>query len=144
MKIVEAKQTWAGFFTYQEGYEVIDQYLKVAFSMELIFNGTSFTGTSRDVESENFFDEPTKVKGFIENNTISFVLNYPCSYYKDEMGNIVLDRDATHPDIEYLGYYDDDEKTFFGTWEMIIAEEKDFDDYIEAVISGGFEIRRIK
>ncbi len=144
MNIAHDKQTWKGFFTYQDGYELIDQYIEVAFTMELTFNDNSFTGISTDSESENVFDKPATVKGFIDENKISFVKNYPCSYYKDENGKIILDRDSKHPDIHYLGFFDKDKKNISGTWEMTIYEEKHLDDYLEDVATGEFEIRRVK
>lgn len=144
MKIVDNKQTWKGFFTYLEGYEIIDAYIKVDFQMDLTFDGNSFTGTSIDSESENIFVEPILVRGFIENNIISFVKNYPCYYYKDEDGNIKLDKDFSHPDIDYLGHYDQSENKYSGTWEMIIFEEKISEsNFIEEVANGEFEIYRV-
>ena len=145
MKIIDNRQTWKGFFTYLEGYESIDQYIKVEFTMQLIFNGDSFNGTSIDSESENIFKEPAKVIGFIENDKISFVKNYPYHYYKDENGEIVIDENLKHPNIEYLGFYDENERKFFGTWEMIVYEEKISEDqYLEEVANGEFEIQRTK
>ncbi|MCI9844363.1 hypothetical protein [Flavobacterium pectinovorum] len=145
MKIIDNKQIWKGFFTYLHGYEIIDTYVRVAFQMDLTFDGNSFTGTSTDSESENIFTEPIMVKGFIENDIISFVINYPYHYYKDEDGNIKLDKNAQHPTIEYFGYYEKSEKKYSGTWEMIIFEEKiSKDEYIEEVANGEFEIYRDK
>lgn len=145
MRIVDNEQIWKGFFSYLEGYEIIDSYVKVPFKMNLTFNGNSFTGTTIDSESENIFTEPIKVKGFIENDKISFIVNYPYFYFKDENGEILVDKNLKHPNIEYLGFYDEMEKKFSGTWEMIIYEEKiTEDEYIEEVANGEFEIYREK
>ncbi|WP_433830760.1 hypothetical protein [Flavobacterium anhuiense] len=145
MKIVDNKQTWKGFFTYLEGYEIIDSYIKVEFEMDLTFDDNSFSGTSTNSESENIFVEPILVKGFIDDDMISFVINYPCYYYKDEDGTIKLDKNLQHPNIEYLGFYDQIEKKYSGTWEMIISEEIiSADVYMEEVANGEFEIYREK
>ncbi|MHC0446152.1 hypothetical protein ACWA1F_12130 [Flavobacterium sp. 3-218] len=145
MKIVDNEQTWKGSFSYLEGYDVIDSYINVSFKMNLIFDGDSFVGTTIDSESENIITEPILVKGFIENDQISFVVNYPYHYYKDENDKILIDKNLSHPNIEYLGFYDQVEKKFFGTWEMIISAEKiTEEEYIEEVASGGFEIYRDK
>ena len=145
MKIVDNKQTWKGFFTYLDGYEIIDSYIKVEFQMDLTFNDNSFSGTSTDSESENIFVDPILVKGFIDEYMISFVINYPCYYYKDEDGTIKLDKNSQHPNIEYLGFYDQIEKKYSGTWEMIISEEIISEDvYMEEVANGEFEIYREK
>jgi hypothetical protein len=145
MRIVDNEQIWKGFFSYLQGYEIIDSYIKVPFKMNLTFNGDTFTGTTIDSESENIFTEPIKVKGFIENDKISFVVNYPYSYFKDENGEILVDKSLKHPNIEYLGYYDELEKKYSGTWEMVIYEEKiTEDEYIEEIVNGEFEIYREK
>ncbi|MDP5200891.1 hypothetical protein [Flavobacterium sp. DG2-3] len=145
MKIVDNEQTWKGSFSYLEGYDIIDSYINVSFKMNLTFDGDSFVGTTIDSESENIITEPILVKGFIENDQISFVVNYPYHYYKDENDEILVDKNLSHPNIEYLGFYDQAEKKFFGTWEMIISTEKiTEEEYIEEVASGGFEIYRDK
>lgn len=144
MKIIENIQLWKGHFIYQEGYEAIDQYIEVPFSMKLTFNGDSFTGESTDSESETIFDKPATVKGFIEDNTISFVLNYSCAYFKDEDGKIFLDKKAKHPEIRYFGIFDKDSKGYTGMWEMTVHEEKYLEDYIEEIANGTFEMRRMK
>lgn len=145
MRIVDNEQIWKGFFSYLQGYEIIDSYIKVPFKMNLTFNGNSFVGTTIDSESENIFTEPIKVKGFIENDKISFIVNYPYFYFKDENGQILVDKNLKHPNIEYLGFYDEMEKKFSGTWEMIIYEEKITEnEYIEEVANGEFEIYREK
>ena len=145
MRIVDNEQIWKGFFSYLQGYEIIDSYIKVPFKMNLTFNGDTFIGTTIDSESENIFTEPIMVKGFIENNKISFIVNYPYYYFKDENGKILVDKMLKHPNIEYLGFYDEMEKKFSGTWEMIIYEEKiTEDEYIEEVANGEFEMYREK
>lgn len=144
MKIVNHIQLWKGYFTYQDGYEPIDQYIEVPFSLKLTFNGTSFTGESTDAESETVFNKPATVKGFIEDNTISFVLNYPCAYFKDEDGKIFLDKKVKHPEIRYFGILNEDNKGYTGMWEMTVYVEKYFDDYLEEVANGAFEMRRMK
>lgn len=144
MKLTENKQIWEGYFTYEDGYEVIDQYIDVKFRMELIFNDNSFVGTSTDSESEGFFDKPINVKGFILDNKISFVVNYPYLYYKNEDGKIITDKKSKHPEIRYFGIYDEITKKYFGTWEMTMYEEEYLGDYIEEIANGEFEIKRVK
>jgi len=142
MNIIHNKQIWKGTFTYNEGYDEIDQYIVVNFKMELVFNANSFVGTSTDSESENLFDQPIKVKGFIDDEKISFTLNYPFNYYKDENGIIILNKEIKHPEIHYLGFWEDDKRSISGTWEMTTNEEKYLDGYLEEFTTGEFEMRR--
>lgn len=143
MKIVHNKQIWQGTFTYMDGYDEIDQYTDVSFTMELAFEDNAFEGTSTDVESADIFDKPASVKGFADNDKMSFVLNYPCYYYKNDDGKIVTDESLKHPDIHYLGFFDEDKNSVSGTWEMITYEERHGDYFLEETANGTFEMRRM-
>jgi len=143
MKLLKSEQKWKGHFTYLVGYETIDQYKEVTFSMDIIVNNDSFNGISTDSESSDAFDKPAKVKGFFEKDSISFILKYPCSYYKNEEDEIVLDKTSKHPDIHYFGYLDSTKREANGKWEMTLSQEEYGEDYIDEVVSGEFQMRRI-
>ena len=143
MKTVQLNQIWKGFFTYLIGYDTIEQYKQVEFTMEITITENSFVGISTDSESRKAFDKPATVKGFIENDTISFVMKYPCLYFKDERGEIILDQSSEHPDIHYLGFFDYKKLIVHGNWEMIVYEEKYSDGYLEEILNGEFEMRKI-
>lgn len=144
MELVYNKQIWQGIFSYRDGYHEDDQFIEVDFNLELIFNGDSFKGFSTDSESKSVFEKPADVKGFVDDEKISFVLDYPCLYYKDDHGQLVLDRESKHPEIHYLGFWDGDKHYVSGTWEMKIYEEKYGNDYIEELATGIFEMHRVK
>lgn len=143
MKPIYSKQNWEGTFTYTEGYNALMQYIEVDFKLEIVITNNSFVGTSMDSESKHLFDNPATVKGFIENKTISFIMKYPCSYYKNENGDIIKDESLEHPDIHYLGYLSDDKKQVSGNWEMTIYEEKHGEGYLEDILNGEFQMQRI-
>ncbi len=143
MRTVYSKQKWQGFFTYLEGYTTNEQYHEVEFSMEIIITENSFIGTSIDSESKYVFDKPATVKGFIDNEKISFIMKYPCAYYKDDNGKIILDRDSEHPDIHYLGFFNEDRNSVIGNWEMTIYEEKYLEGYLEELLNGEFQMRKV-
>ncbi|MDG5493014.1 hypothetical protein [Psychroserpens sp. SPM9] len=143
MKTVHLKQNWKGFFTYLEAYDTSQQYQKVEFTLEITLSENSFIGISYDLESKDAFNKPATVKGFIEDDKISFVMKYPCYYYKDEKGNIILDPSSEHPDIHYLGFLDENKKYVNGNWEMTVYEEKYADGYLEDIINGEFEMWKV-
>ncbi len=144
MHIINKTQKWKGYFTYEAGYEVKDQFETVSFSMELTVTDNSFTGTSIDDEFKKIHDKPASVVGFFDDEKMSFILKYPCSYYIDEGDNIILDKTNEHPDIHYLGFFEVDKKIVLGKWEMKIFKEKHNEDlYIEESANGEFEITRI-
>ena len=144
MKVLQLKQKWEGFLTYLDGYEDVEFYKDVNFSMEIELEKKSFTGFSVDAESKDVFKKPAKVKGFFDNDKISFVMKYPCYYYKDDNSKIVLDLKSEHPDIHYLGFFNDKKDSVSGNWEMTIYQEKHLDGYLEETLSGSFEMRLMK
>ncbi|WP_298539514.1 hypothetical protein [uncultured Aquimarina sp.] len=143
MKLVDKKQKWKGQFTYQDGYSDIDQYREVIFEMEIKVDNDSFVGISKDSESKELFDKPASVKGFFDNDMISFVLKYPYSYYRDDDGTLVVEKGYEHPDIQYIGFYDEDLKEYKGNWEIVVDQETYGTDNLLEVVNGGFQLRRI-
>jgi len=144
MNPIHIKQKWNGTFSYLEGYELPDQYKEVEFTMDINISENSFVGISTDSESEKLFDKPATIKGFIEGDKISFIVKYSYSYFKNENGQLILDPTSEHPDIHYLGFFDDDKTEVNGNWEMTIYEEKYGDEYLEEVANGKFNMRKIK
>ena len=133
-------QNWFGFFTYKEVNEETEHEIKVDFSIKINIEGNSFTGTSFDKESVNYFDTPAKIKGFMDNEKMSFVMKYPYHYYTDEYGQIQTDKNSEHPDIHYLGFFNEEKNQVEGTWEMALYSESYLDGFLEEVISGRFEM----
>lgn len=144
METIHLKQYWKGYFTCLDGYETIEQYKQVEFTMEINLTENSFIGTSTDAESIDAFDQPAAVKGFIDDDKMSFVMKYPCAYYKDDLGNIKLNKSYQHPDIHYLGFFDDDKQSVKGNWEMTVNEERYGDGFLEDLFNGEFEMRKMK
>jgi hypothetical protein len=142
MKTVHSKQNWKGFFSYLEGYDTAEQYLEVEFSMEIMFEEESFTGTFTSSESKHVFNEPAKVKGFVEDDKISFILKYPFSFFKDENGNFNTDKATEHPEIHYLGFFNEDKSMVEGNWEMAIIHDQSLSEFTEEIFNGKFEMRR--
>ncbi len=142
MKTIHKKQYWKGTFTYQEGYELDNQIKEVEFTMEIEFVENSFTGISTDNESKSSFDKPAIVRGFADDDKISFVMKYPCAYFIDENGGVIIDPNSEHPDIHYLGFFEDDKLSVRGNWEMTISEQRYGYDYLEEILNGSFEMRK--
>ncbi|MBX2827453.1 MAG: hypothetical protein KTR22_04790 [Flavobacteriaceae bacterium] len=142
MKIVSSRETWKGHFTYEVGYDENNQYLEVPFSMQIVVENDAFFGTSVDEESKHLFDTPTGVTGFFGDNTISFVLKYPYSYYRDEDGTLVAEKNMAHPDVHYYGAYDEVTKTYSGRWEITYEVEERIDGDVQEVFWGYWELRR--
>ncbi|MBC9934953.1 hypothetical protein [Chitinophaga qingshengii] len=117
---------WRGFYVYGEGYS--DHYFgtRVMFELELHDTGNEeFEGTCTDLDDKP--SSPTTIKGYIDDQFISFVKEYSAP--------------VTTPEISYSGYYNPLQETFFGEWEHLgeILETAE-----GAFIGGGAGIWKMK
>ncbi len=141
MKIIHKSEIWKGHFTYLDGYDE-DMYRSVEFTVEINIEDSVFTGYSWDEESRSSFNSPAKIKGFFDGDTVSFVMSYPCLYYKNENGQIELDKSKKHPEIHYYGRLSQDGKKISGEWEMTEYISETIDGLIESFSTGSFMIEK--
>ncbi len=141
------RRIWKGSFSYEViNPDEIVVVVTVPFTMEVEMEKNSFVGFRVDDESKDLFDEPVKVKGFIENDFISFIIQYPHDYYMDyETGEAFVEKDMKHPGVTYEGSFDHQTNSYKGEWIILVAEELDPNnpgDYIEQLLTGTWEMRR--
>lgn len=139
MKVVSSNQKWKGFFDY--GVDEYD-YTRVEFYIEIVISDNSFEGISVDEESKDLFKESTKIKGFFDENIISFVMKYPHAYYINDVGDLEVDEEEKHPDIHYYGEFDKTSNSYKGKWEITYVLEDYGDEQITEVYSGNWELKR--
>ncbi|PIA77698.1 hypothetical protein BFR04_09690 [Gaetbulibacter sp. 4G1] len=142
MRIVSNNEIWKGFFSYEDEYSSLASFREVEFEINIFVNNHSFEGTAHDEESKKYFDEPVKVKGVFENNFISFVMKYPYTYFLNENDEIVVDKQVSHPDVNYYGEFDMHSKTYKGQWEITYIVEQFIDGDVEEIYSGNWELKK--
>lgn len=108
--------------TYQGNYFEIDQNgseVPFVFRMDVEMDEKlSFKGTVWEDEFSGITGKLLTVKGFIDEDHISFVKKYPCSYEFDENGKIIIDESKRGHEVIYDGYWDDENKNWTGEWEV--------------------------
>lgn len=116
------QKNWIGEY----GYSFEAESDKI-FSFEILaqLNDGSFQGTVFEEEFSGFTDDLVAVKGFIEEDFISFVKTYPYYYASNENGEIVVDREKKGHEVVYEGYFNFDTGEWIGEWEILMHEEKD-------------------
>lgn len=57
------------------------------------------------------------VKGFIQDNVISFVLTYPFGFFRDENDKSYIDENEPGHDVVYEGYWEEETDSWKGTWK---------------------------
>ena len=120
---------WKGEYTYGEGFPIEIEGKSVPFLMELTFDGHIFQGTCVDEESGHIFSRPATINGIIDNNYVSFIKKYPCSFYFDEDGKTIVNPEIPSMPIHYTGTLRKRGLlfTFFfeGEWEVTIPIKYD-------------------
>ena len=132
-------EKWEGHFQYPIEDENYDQPKKVNFHIEAEILNDSFYGKHSDEESAPLFDKDGTIKGYFEDDFISFVLIYPYLYYIDEKGHQKVDRSQTHPEIHYYGNYIKETNSYIGTWEMFEEFEDEFEGSMIERTEGAWE-----
>ncbi|MDN4165648.1 hypothetical protein QWY31_09050 [Cytophagales bacterium LB-30] len=111
---------WEGEYTVNIGSDETPTIEYHSFRLSLIEKDGEFTGTSEDITLSN---EPATIAGFRDADFISFIKKYNRLILTENMEYFV-DDSAQHPDIHYLGTYNQEESCYEGTWEMQESEEQ--------------------
>lgn len=105
----------------------------------------SFTGTVWEEEFTGITGKLSTVKGFIDEDHISFVKKYPCTYEYDENGKIIIDESRKGHEVIYDGYWDENTGTWSGEWEVEGETEVfHFYEIKTKVFIGQFEMKMIE
>ena len=111
-------ERWEGVFFYPVDDENYDIPKRVNFHINVEIKNDIFIGTHSDEESAPIFEEDAKLKGYFEDNFLSFILKYPYLYFLDEFGQQKTDKNKNHPKIHYYGNFNQKTNSYLGAWEM--------------------------
>jgi hypothetical protein len=136
---------WKGFYELGESYGPNLAGRRTNFVMNLVEADGLIEGECNDMVKESNASR-AEIKGFIENEMISFIKQYPVHIFIKQDGERIIDENSNHPIIEYTGYYDNETNKYAGTWEMVtktimmnITGEKEIGEYYS---SGEWEMSR--
>ena len=132
-------QYFKGFYEYEQD----DGIISIPFVLNLLFDGTKFSGSSIDEETKDLFSN-VKVEGFLEGDLISFIKTYPFEYFWDEQDQkMVANKNFPEHRVTYQGHYNKSTKKYEGEWEIMIDETLlGGGVFKEQYISGYWEIER--
>ena len=109
---------WSGHFTYGPGYDKL-RGTSVPFTLFLEDLGDDqFKGTCIDEETIERKIPPAAVKGFLEDNYVSFIKQYENLFKMDKQGNKVPVKSLEVPELRYEGSWDPATELFTGIWEL--------------------------
>jgi hypothetical protein len=111
------KRTYHGnYFSFDfEGNEI-----PFPFRIEVeIDKNFSFTGTVWEEDYAEVTSELSSVKGFIDNDHISFVKKYPYAFQYNKNRGLIVDGSSYGHEVLYDGYWDENTGSWQGDWEIL-------------------------
>ena len=132
--------TCVGYYYFGSDYGNELHGERVKFMLFLTQNNFKLEGTSVDYEGKTVHFVKANIKGFIQNDFISFIKQYPVTLIFDDDNNLITDESKPSPEIHYTGYFNQNTKIFSGKWEMVIHRESDHMGDMEYLSTGKWEM----
>ncbi len=105
---------WQGFYEYGLGYELPFFGQRVKINAIITDVNGSFIGEIEEEISEFSVHLKSALKGFTENDFISFVKNYSQKPEIDNSSKIIYENG--HLEIEHEGFIDEENQSIYGKW----------------------------
>src|ERR1700750_254355 len=112
MKKINLTGTWSGYYEYGESYARSLRGVRKEFVLNLKETNGELSGECIDISEDYRNNLKAEIKGFISENIISFVKQYPYYHFTNKEGKTEIDYNKNHPEIEYTGYYDEQSNKF--------------------------------
>lgn len=133
-KHLKREYSWKGKYAYEEDFPIEDSF---DFELKVQYNEGSFQGIAIEEEFTKLSGESANVKGFIEEDYISFVKTYPFKFEELEDGTVAVDRSEMGHRVEYDGYFNMELNRWEGHWEIVFDHIKIFTEEHE-IFNRGF------
>ena len=132
---------WKGVIVYGPEYEE-DENQELYFTVDITQDLEQFTGIAKDTSGLGCNPDSATIKGFVDNNTISFVKQYASTLTFDENGNEVVEKGKPSPIVNYWGEYDTTLHKFVGGWEICVDAQQFGEGWFEEVFTGTWSMQR--
>lgn len=135
---------WQGYYIYGPEYGEKLSGEKVEFRLSLLDTGDNeFEGKCLDLNSSISTNNPAFIKGFMEDDFISFTKEYKTFYSIDKDNKVTPYSPMEKPQLNYDGYYNPESKSFSGNWEFTGREDIYGDGYYVELATGTWEMKRV-
>lgn len=142
--LTSMKGSWIGYYEYGPlyGEEIYGKRVEFRLDLEDLTEGT-FEGVCQDLEGIGSNKGLAKIKGFINDNFISFTKEYDSIWMIDETGKEEPnDPRVLSSQLSYKGTYNPFRQEFTGEWE-ILSSIKFFDGSIsDEIVYGTWAMRK--
>ena len=127
---------WSGYYEYGPGYFYPFFGSRVDFEINFILNNQgSFKGSIQEIPSQFSVPIEAEVKGFVDNDFISFVKSYKVRPEISEDGKSIIIKDGIL-EISFTGYIDKENACIYGAWDLeepFTENGETFIDYLSGI-----------
>lgn len=134
---------WEGYYEYGEGYPLPQFGERVKIFVNLQGRNDNFIGTVKEEKSEHSVPLEATIKGYSENEFISFIKKYPKIPGIKELGSTEIVMESGQLEIAHYGYIDSKFDSIYGSWA--ITENTPSDNEFEPdTVYGIWLLKRVK
>lgn len=131
---------WLGSYTIDPEFGQDDKVFN--FELTLHVDDDDVSGEIKDISESEQSPGIAKVTGFVDDNEISFIKQYPALFLRNDHDEIIIDKSKEHPEIHYHGHISDN--SMEGNWDMEAGVLFKVGEFHSQLISGKWKIERIK
>lgn len=139
---IQVAGTWYGEQTYNDDHRPELQGKKMSFRLTLDENDGDISGECIDTEGTGIVPEAASITGFIDEDILSFVKQYPNHYFINYQTEIEKIDEKEPPEINFTGSYNRENDTFEGEWHVVFEVKQFTFGFAEQIISGTWSIKR--
>jgi|GEM_PF-3340651 len=131
---------WKGEYSINIGTDECTNIEYHTCRLDLLDRNGELTGIAQDT---TLSDEASKITGFCEDGVVSFIKKYDRLVFFED-GEYFGDETEGHPDIHYLGTFNQNENCYQGTWEILEEEKREGlqEKYKDKYFTGNWYMRR--
>ncbi|XOV68314.1 MAG: hypothetical protein ACFHU9_03875 [Fluviicola sp.] len=137
------KNVWKGSYTYFDDEE--NESKPIGFEIHAELVSGSFHGKVSEEEFTKLTGDKATVKGFVENDFISFVKTYPYAWWiEDEQ--YWINKELPGHDCNYRGFYSEADQEWSGEWEVITEKGRigNYQEEFEAIVlTGSWKMKQV-
>jgi hypothetical protein len=134
--------SWNGFFTHKTGSEEQQTEHAVNFILNMLSSGGEINGSFTDDDTRDIMNVPATFQGFVDESFISFIIQYPFFFTRNEAGELLFTENAEHPPVHYSGEFIQEESLFRGVWEIEYYVHDVSDESQVYIQSGNWEMKK--
>jgi hypothetical protein len=113
---------WKGTIIYGKAYNALHDK-KLFFEIDILQDNDKITGTSVDTGGVGTSLDAASIIGTMVENEINFIKQYSSLHSYSRDGQTTIDKSKPGPEIKYTGLYDENKKSFSGSWMMTVVHK---------------------